>query len=127
MITEKTLQSLRDWSDQYETNVLPLREDADNNNGSYEPYDDAYNQHLEHLHELVGAILADNPGKPKGTPVYDTICRFCGSNNISIDARAAWDVNGGEWYLAAHYDDNAECGNCGTETLYNMTQIGETE
>ena len=42
-----------EWVNHYECNILPLREDADNDCGEYHEFDDAYNTHLEELHEMI--------------------------------------------------------------------------
>jgi len=51
-----------EWLEVYNEDVLPLRSKADEGEGSYSGYDEAYNEHLEGLHDLVreDAVLLDN-------------------------------------------------------------------
>jgi hypothetical protein len=43
------------------------------------------------------------------------ICRHCGSENVSVDATARWNVDTQSWELAGLFD-NSDCEDCGGET-----------
>ncbi|HEV2570012.1 hypothetical protein [Sphingomonas sp.] len=43
------------------------------------------------------------------------VCYVCGSNNVTRDAWARWDVKAQEWVLGDLYD-NADCQDCDGET-----------
>lgn len=42
-------------------------------------------------------------------------CKYCGSENVSIDAAARWNVDTQAWELAALFD-NSDCDDCGGQT-----------
>jgi hypothetical protein len=42
-------------------------------------------------------------------------CKYCGSENVSVDATARWDVETQRWELAGLFD-NSDCDDCGGET-----------
>lgn len=46
---------------------------------------------------------------------YAMICKRCGSDDVSRDAWAAWDIDNQEWTLRSVYD-HAHCSRCGGET-----------
>jgi hypothetical protein len=46
---------------------------------------------------------------------YAIICNTCGSDEISRDAWANWDIRNQEWVLGAVFDD-AQCHRCERET-----------
>lgn len=48
-------------------------------------------------------------------PKVRQVCSYCGSEDVYLDATAAWDVERQEWVLAYVYDD-AICVACNGET-----------
>ena len=42
-------------------------------------------------------------------------CKYCGSENVSVDATARWNTDTQAWELAALFD-NSDCDDCGGET-----------
>ena len=42
-------------------------------------------------------------------------CKHCGSENVSVDATARWNVDTQQWELAGLFD-NSDCDDCGGET-----------
>lgn len=49
------------------------------------------------------------------TPRYTYICNVCGSDDVTRDAWAAWDVKEQDWVLGAAFD-YAYCHRCENET-----------
>jgi type II secretory ATPase GspE/PulE/Tfp pilus assembly ATPase PilB-like protein len=43
------------------------------------------------------------------------VCKYCGSENVSVDATARWNVDAQAWELAGLFD-NSDCDDCGGET-----------
>jgi hypothetical protein len=43
------------------------------------------------------------------------VCKYCGSENVSVDATARWNVDTQAWELAGLFD-NSDCDDCGGET-----------
>lgn len=43
-------------------------------------------------------------------------CKYCGGENISIDATARWNVGAQQWEISALFD-NSDCDDCGGETI----------
>lgn len=43
------------------------------------------------------------------------VCRHCGSENVSVDAAARWNVEAQQWEIAGLFD-NSDCDDCGRET-----------
>lgn len=52
------------------------------------------------------------------------VCSYCGSEDVSKDAWADWDVDRQEWVLRTEFD-NAHCHNCDGET--SLTELELTE
>ena len=44
-------------------------------------------------------------------------CRYCGSDSVTLDAQATWDVEAQEWRLCSTYD-SGYCGECDTSQKY---------
>jgi Zn finger protein HypA/HybF involved in hydrogenase expression len=44
------------------------------------------------------------------------LCPECGSDNIQLDASAAWDTTEQEWVLSGTYDEGW-CNECGTTNI----------
>jgi len=42
-------------------------------------------------------------------------CKYCGGENVSIDATARWNVDAQAWELAELFN-NSDCDDCGGET-----------
>lgn len=42
------------------------------------------------------------------------VCACCGSDDVVLDATAAWDIDAQEWVLNSTFDD-AYCNTCETE------------
>lgn len=53
-------------------------------------------------------------------------CSHCGSENVSLDADAAWSVETQEWELKCTYD-HAECHDCAGETTIVESTIDATQ
>lgn len=51
------MSTFTEWLEQYRTAILPIKDKAEaggpRSNGLYERYDNAYNEHLEELHNMV--------------------------------------------------------------------------
>ena len=49
---------LQDWQDAFEANIMPMHpDDGDGSHDSYTEYDEAYNCHLEDLHDMVRTFI----------------------------------------------------------------------
>lgn len=44
------------------------------------------------------------------------VCSYCGSENVTCDAAARWDMDAQAWVLADTHDGNNDCGDCNGET-----------
>ena len=54
------------------------------------------------------------------------VCAYCGSNNVSRDAFADWDVAAQRWELRTVYDQ-AHCHHCDGETRLKEVELAVTE
>jgi hypothetical protein len=50
-------KELLQWEKEFRDDIRPLRDAADDGEGSYNDYDEAYNEHLEALHDIVRGHL----------------------------------------------------------------------
>lgn len=57
---------------------------------------------------------ADPNVAPEAILVITPTCRHCGSDEVTLDGNARWDVHMQDWRLDAVFDD-AYCGQCGEE------------
>jgi len=73
------------WLDQYVETIVPLRKVADSGDGSYDQYDQQYNEHLESLHQMVQDDVA----------VLDAAV----SQEVAKDGLLEWEV---VWQLCPH-------------------------
>lgn len=46
--------------------------------------------------------------------IYRKVCKWCGSENVTHDALARWDMAAQEWEISSTLD-NADCDRCGGE------------
>lgn len=42
-------------------------------------------------------------------------CKYCGSDNVTVDAVARWNIAAQQWEIAGLLD-NSDCNDCGGET-----------
>ena len=56
---------------------------------------------------------------------YAMVCDECGSDEVSRDAWADWDIEKQEWVLGAVFDD-ARCHKCGCETSLVEVELAPT-
>lgn len=55
-------------------------------------------------------------------------CRYCRSQNVTLDANATWNVEKQVWELNSTYDDDAWCNDCesGTKLVERLVSDGSS-
>ena len=90
------IERLRSWENEYQRDVLPLRIPADQGIGSYDRFDEAYGDHLELLHDMVGAFLHENKRRPPDNVSLTDDQAQSILNNDNLAHHESAELNGGK-------------------------------
>lgn len=54
---------------------------------------------------------------PTSNPKEKPVCKYCGSDDVSVDAAAHWNQETQEWELTSTFA-SGNCSHCGSEIKY---------
>lgn len=78
------------------------------------------------MEPVLASPLGTSPMNPKSEPPVKLICPHCGSDDVSGDACARWDIATQDWDLTAVYDSK-NCETCGELKYLDEEPLSDEE